>query len=85
MRIDPGMARTLNYPLLTIVIEGLMFPAGIWIYQRATQARDRIGRWGFWGFVLLGLFYTANLFTPPPPSVTTLAVSVLVFGWLLVL
>ena len=47
--------------------------------------RDRYGRLGLWALVafLLAL-YAASLVSPPPPSVTALAVSALV-GWPLTL
>src|SRR5579871_4371647 len=62
-----------NSPPGTIAIEGSLFAAGVWIYARATRARDRIGRWAFAGLValLLGL-YVASIVGPPPPSVAAL-------------
>ncbi|MGH9880350.1 MAG: hypothetical protein ACRD6N_02850 [Pyrinomonadaceae bacterium] len=75
-----------NHPRATIVVEGLMFLAGIAIYWRSTRPKDRIGEWGFWGFVIaLCGFYVANILGPPPPSVRTMALAALFFGWLLVL
>ncbi|MBZ5560854.1 MAG: metal-dependent hydrolase [Acidobacteriia bacterium] len=58
----------------TIVVEGLIFVAGIALYLRATKARDGIGRYGFWALIaVLALVYLANLFGPPPPSVRAIA------------
>src|SRR5574341_459663 len=54
----------------TIVVESLMLIAALWLYTRGTQARDRVGRYGFWGLVaLLVLSYASSLFAGPPPSV----------------
>jgi membrane-bound metal-dependent hydrolase YbcI (DUF457 family) len=68
----------------TLVLEFGLFGVGLWIYARATQARDR------WGNVLLWLFaatlvviYFGAVFGPPPPSVRMLAMSGLA-GWLFV-
>ncbi len=54
----------------TLVVELLMFAAGLWLALSATRARDRVGRWGFAGLAaLLLLIYAANLTSPPPPSI----------------
>ncbi|MGD0992317.1 MAG: hypothetical protein ABR998_07580 [Gemmatimonadales bacterium] len=69
----------------TIVVEGLLFVAGVWLYARTTRARDGIGRWAFWSLVgLLALFYVANLFSTPPANPGAFAWFGLLFGWLLV-
>ena len=67
----------------TIVVELAMFAAGVWVYIRATRARDRVGRRAFAAFVgFLLATYAANL-GPPPPSVTVLVVSEIVGAGLL--
>jgi LexA-binding, inner membrane-associated putative hydrolase len=70
----------------TLIVEGLLFVAGMVIYMRTTRPRDAIGRWGFWAFiaVLLGS-YVSTLFAPPPTNMTALAFFGIVFGWLFVL
>jgi membrane-bound metal-dependent hydrolase YbcI (DUF457 family) len=71
----------------TLVVETLMFAAGVWLYARATRARDRIGRYGFVAFVaLLFALYIADRFSEPPPSATDIAWSgviamVIVIPW----
>lgn len=63
-----------NYPFLAVPVELLLFAVGIWIYIRHTRALDRIGTYGFWGLVIfLIAIYMANLFGPPPVSVTAVA------------
>lgn len=68
----------------TMLVEGAMFVAGLWIYARTTSARDRVGRYGFAALMLLlAVIYFANAFGPPPPGITAVAVSALAM-WLLV-
>lgn len=58
----------------TMVVESLLFAAGVWAYARVTAPRDRAGTWGLWGLVaFLAVIYAANLFGPPPPSVAAIA------------
>jgi hypothetical protein len=69
----------------TIVVEGVMYVAGLWLYVAATRARDRIGRYGFWALiVVLVLSYVGSLFSPPPPTRAALAIGGIIFGWLFV-
>jgi membrane-bound metal-dependent hydrolase YbcI (DUF457 family) len=68
----------------TLVVEGVAFMAAIAVYSRHTRARDRIGRIGVWalgGFLLV--IYVANVFGPPPPTVSAVAWSAQAM-WLLV-
>lgn len=59
----------------TLVVEGLLFATGLWLYLSATQARDRIGRWALWGLVaLLVTSYVAATFGPPPLNVTAIVI-----------
>ena len=73
MPLYPGSAKfglgLWNSMNATIALELPLFAAGVWIYARATRARDGIGRWAFWSLmVFLVVAYVANLFGPPPPS-----------------
>jgi len=53
----------------TLVLEGAMFLAGLWLYRRATRAKDGIGRWGFRAFIAFTVvIYAGNVFGPPPPN-----------------
>ncbi len=57
----------------TIVVEGLMFAAGVWMYRATTLARDRIGHYGFVSLVaLLIVLYADAAQGSPPPSVQVL-------------
>lgn len=62
-----------NSVVLTYVIELTIYAAGISMYVRATRARDRIGSWGLWAYIVVmaAIFVSSN--GPPPPNVTALA------------
>jgi membrane-bound metal-dependent hydrolase YbcI (DUF457 family) len=52
----------------SVIVEGVLFAAGVWIYARATRARDAVGRIGLWTLAgLLVLLYAASLLPSPPP------------------
>lgn len=68
----------------TIVLEGLLFAAGVFIYVKTTQAIDSVGRWALWSLVVfLVVLYFVNIFGPPPPSGAAAAWAVLSM-WLLI-
>ena len=70
----------------TAIVESLMLAAGVWVYTSGTTARDRIGRHGWWGFVLFLIAgYGMNLRGVAPPSVTTLAWTAGIAGGLTIL
>jgi len=59
--------------ILTYIIEFTIYFAGLFMYVRATRARDRVGAWGLWVYaILLPLIFLASN-GPPPPSVQALA------------
>lgn len=65
-----------NHPQATVVVEALMFAAGLAIYSRTTKARDGVGGWGLISLAaFLMLVYVANMFSPPPPSPMAIAVA----------
>jgi hypothetical protein len=75
-----------DHPRATIAVEMAMYLVGMWVYWSSTRAKDRIGEWAFWAFVMvLMVFYAYNVVAPPPPNVRTLAVAAILFGWLLVI
>jgi len=72
-------------PQAAIVVEAILFLAGIAAYATVTRARDRIGRYGLWALAaFLVLLYVASIVGPPPPNVTVLAWTALI-GWPLTL
>lgn len=71
-----------NYAPIPHIIEFTIYAVGISVYARATRARDRIGSWGLWTFVLtLAIIYVAS--SGPPPSERVLAWSAMLL-WLFV-
>jgi hypothetical protein len=75
-----------NSTIATVIVEGLMYAIGVWIYLRVTRPRDGIGKWGLRSFVVaVAAFYVANIFSPPPPSVRMLGIGALGLSLLLVL
>ncbi|HKF69329.1 MAG TPA: hypothetical protein VKB36_22445 [Vicinamibacterales bacterium] len=57
----------------TLIVELLLFGAGVWLYAGATRARDAVGHWSFAGLVaFLLIAYFANVGGGPPPSVTAI-------------
>lgn len=60
----------------TMIVEGAMFAAGVWIYARSAPSRDRVGTWAYWGLIgFLVLAYLGNVFGPPPPNVQAIAIA----------
>lgn len=69
-----------NNVALTLIVEILIFLAGAYLYATYTKAKNRIGKWGFWGLVILLLVvHLGNTFGPAPSgSIMTLFVSFVV-------
>jgi len=68
----------------TLVVEGLLFAAGLFLYLRATASRDGIGRWGLWSLAaFLLIVWLASILGPAPESVDQIAFAGLAM-WLLV-
>ena len=72
-----------NYVPITYLVEFTIYAAGVFIYARSTQARDRVGKWRFWAYALILpiLYLISN--GPPPSSVRVLAWTALLL-WLFV-
>ena len=65
-----------NSVAATVVIESAMFAVGIWIYVHSTRPRNLIGVFALRGLVVfLCILYVANVFGPPPPSVTAIGIA----------
>jgi membrane-bound metal-dependent hydrolase YbcI (DUF457 family) len=72
----------------TMLVETLLFAAGLYVYTRTTRARDAIGRWGLvsLGATLAAIYVLDALYGAPPPSVfaicvVALAASVVFTAW----
>jgi uncharacterized membrane protein len=69
----------------TIVVEAAMFVVGVWMYLRATRARDAVGRYGLAALLtVLVLSYVGSLLGGPPPSMRAVEIGGIIFGWLFV-
>ncbi len=90
MALAPGLSARVGLGLWhstagTIVVEGALFVAGVWLYTKATRARDGIGRWAMWALVaFLALTYASNVVSTQQPDPRVFAWVGLVAGWLLV-
>ena len=61
-----------------------LFAAGLWIYLRATRARDAIGRWATAALVVVLLAsYAGNTLGGAPPSVDAIVIVGLIGGAIL--
>ena len=72
----------------TLVVELGLWVGGIALYLSATRPRKPSGSWSFWSLVVfLTAIYAANLFGPPPPSVSAIGWAgsglwlVVLWGW----
>lgn len=58
----------------TVLVEGVLFAAGVALYVTGTRRRDGIGTLGLWGFIaFISLAYASNVAGPPPPGVRAVA------------
>ena len=58
----------------TLIVEGLLFGAAVYLYHAAFPARDRTGTWAFWVVVaLVTLMWVTSPWSPPPPSMRAVA------------
>ena len=72
-----------NSILGTIVVEGGLLVAGLWLYLTSSRSRDRIGRWALVALVAFSsLLWISQPWSPPPPSEQAVAWGSLIL-WLL--
>ncbi len=72
LKVGLGLWRSV---LLTIVVEGLIFSAGVYLYLKTTKAENKKGVIGFWSLIVfLVLVYFMNVFGPPPETAEPIAV-----------
>jgi len=89
MPLAPATSLRLGFGLwnsisATLAVEFGLYAAGVWVYWRVTEARDRVGSLGFWALVtFLAVVEIANVAGPPPPSVAAVTASAQAM-WLLV-
>jgi len=69
---------------LTLVVEFVIYAAGIAIYLKTTRAKDRVGIYALWSLLIfLFVMYLSATFGNAPPDVKTIAYMTLAM-WLLV-
>lgn len=65
-----------NSVLFTVIIEGIIFLGGFYLYYSSTKSINKLGHITLWGLLIfLSLTYIADIIGPPPPSVTAIAIS----------
>ena len=64
-----------NNAVLSVLVEGLLFVVGLFIYLRTTKSKDKTGIIAFW-LVMIFLFITwiMTMFGTPPPNIVALAI-----------
>jgi hypothetical protein len=58
-----------NNVAIALILEIIIFLAGVYIYATFTKAKNKVGRWAFWALVIfLLVFDIGNTFGPVPPD-----------------
>ena len=56
-----------NSILFTILVEGIIFALGAYMYIRSTRSKNKKGNLGLWALLIfLAVMYLLNVFGPPP-------------------
>lgn len=78
--IFPGYSLKVGFGLwnsfaATLIIEGLIFTFGVYLYYKATKAKNKIGTYSLAGLIVfLIAMYISNLVGPPPPSIEMIGI-----------
>jgi membrane-bound metal-dependent hydrolase YbcI (DUF457 family) len=78
LQIIPGLELRLGFGLwnsvpLAVIVESLIFIAGVYLYIKSTSSKNKRGWLTLWGLLIfLTIIYALNLFSPPPPSVNAI-------------
>jgi hypothetical protein len=51
-----------------MVVEGILFAAGLWCYLKSTRANDVLGKWGFWALCGTLIVVFVGIFLLPVPK-----------------
>jgi hypothetical protein len=74
-----------DYKIAEVIVEGVIFIAGLILYLSVTKPKNKTGVFAFWSLiVVLVIIHVSNLFGPPPSNTTSIAWAA-EFQWLLVL
>ncbi len=64
-----------NSMAATLILEGLIFATGVYLYFQTTKAKNKTGLYSLIGLIVfLVLMYISNLVGPPPPSVEAIGI-----------
>jgi len=73
-----------NSVILTVIIEGLIFIVGSYLFITSTKALNKKGSLGLWMLLIfLAVIYIINIFSSPPPSESAIGIAGLSM-WLIV-
>jgi hypothetical protein len=78
--IFPGLEIKVGFGLwnsltATLIVEGLTFATGLYLYLKSTKAKNKTGTFTLWGLVVfLVAMYIINLLSPPPESTEAIGI-----------
>jgi len=78
--IFPGLDIKVGFGLwnsfaATLILEGLVFAVGLFLYLKSTKAKNKTGTFALWGLVVfLVAIYISNLLGPPPQSTKAIGI-----------
>lgn len=59
----------------TIIVEGLIFAVGVYLYFQTTKAKNKLGLYSLVALIVfLVVMYISNLVGPPPPSIEAIGI-----------
>ena len=59
----------------TLIVEGLVFTIGLYLYFKSTKTKNKTGIYSLWGLVVfLVVIYISNLIGPPPESTKAIGI-----------
>ncbi len=63
-----------NSFVFSVLIEGLIFAGGAYLYIKSTRAKNKTGIFALWGLIIfLAVIYVMNLVSAPPPNAEAIA------------
>lgn len=78
--IFPGYSLKVGFGLwnslpATIILEGIIFAFGAYLYYKTTKAKNKVGAYSLIGLIIfLLVMYISNLVGPPPPSIEMIGI-----------
>jgi membrane-bound metal-dependent hydrolase YbcI (DUF457 family) len=59
----------------TLILEGLIFVVGVFLYYKSTKSKNKTGTYSLIGLIVfLVAMYVSNLVGPPPPSIEMIGI-----------